>query len=258
MCNLTSPLRNLPSSWNCSNHAGVISVCEWEGVQCLNNSVISIDLLNRNVSGSIATSIGSLSSLKTLQLSGNFLSGSIPDSLCYLRQLQAVYLCESTSSNKGCPDLTYVPLCLWDAQAGLLTHYIPGSIVFPYLTTSIAIGSIPSLEALVLCQVAAASVPSSRGTYCTSTPTSKLPKTAVCSGNSNNSLFTWINFVLPIGNLDGTVIACDSYGHISSWSESGQALGGSLSTALGQLVYLTQVELLNNALTGDFKRHSLK
>lgn len=181
MCDVSSGFKNPPPSWNCSRNTALVPICQWEGVQCINQSVTSINLSDRNISGTISSSIGDLTSLKLVKLSGNFISGSIPDSFCYLHQLQSVYLCTTTSNNLGCPYLTYVPLCLWDAQAGLLSHYIPGSIVFPYLTTSIAIGSVPSIEALVLCQLAIVSIPSFINTYCTST-TPKLPKNAICGG----------------------------------------------------------------------------
>lgn len=182
MCDLSAGFKNLPSSWDCTLNTPNLPTCQWEGIQCLNQSVISINLANQNISGTISPSIGDLTSLKSLQFSGNYISGSIPDTFCYLRQLQSVYLCDTTYNKQGCPDITYVPLCLWDAQAGFLSHSIPGSLVFPSLTTYIAIGSIPSLEAIALCQLAPASVPSFINTYCTST-TPKLPKSAVCLGN---------------------------------------------------------------------------
>ena len=179
LCDLASGLYPLPPSWECNGSTPLSPTCEWEGISCQNNLTIGINLRLRNISGNISPSIGNLTSLLTIDLSGNTLTGSVPDSICQLHHLQEIHLCSSTSGFNGCPYLTSIPLCLWDIQAGYLTENISTSVVFPQMN-SITIGSLSSIEASVLCQLAIAIVPSPDGTICSSK--SKLPKTAVCAG----------------------------------------------------------------------------
>ncbi|KAG8073738.1 hypothetical protein GUJ93_ZPchr0006g46347 [Zizania palustris] len=66
----------------------------WTGVVCSDGSpvrVISLDLKNHGLSGSLPDSIGNLTGMKTIVLSGNKLSGSIPD-LSGMHILTALHL----------------------------------------------------------------------------------------------------------------------------------------------------------------------
>ncbi|GJN08862.1 hypothetical protein PR202_ga26822 [Eleusine coracana subsp. coracana] len=66
----------------------------WTGVECseeLPVRVLSLDLKNHGLSGSLPDSFGNLTALKTIYLSGNKLSGSIPD-LSGMRTLTALHL----------------------------------------------------------------------------------------------------------------------------------------------------------------------
>ena len=74
------------------------SHCSWFGVTCARSSlfgeerVVSLNLYNNNLTGSIASSIGGLSELTDLCLDANNLSGSIPASLASLSKLSILFL----------------------------------------------------------------------------------------------------------------------------------------------------------------------
>ncbi|KVI00960.1 Concanavalin A-like lectin/glucanase, subgroup [Cynara cardunculus var. scolymus] len=57
----------------------------WQGVQCVNSNITGIDLSNNHIGGGIPADLPL--TLKTFFLSGNQLTGSIPDSLSMLGQL---------------------------------------------------------------------------------------------------------------------------------------------------------------------------
>ncbi|GMH23923.1 hypothetical protein Nepgr_025766 [Nepenthes gracilis] len=61
-------------SWESSNSN---SVCSWAGVRCLHGRVISLDLTDLNLSGSVSPAIFQLEELLHLSLAGNNLTGSI-------------------------------------------------------------------------------------------------------------------------------------------------------------------------------------
>ncbi|MED6158383.1 hypothetical protein PIB30_032362 [Stylosanthes scabra] len=64
------PLKN----WNTSNP---VSVCSWTGIQCHRGRVVSLDLTNFNLYGSLSPSISQLDRLTHLSLSGNNFTGAI-------------------------------------------------------------------------------------------------------------------------------------------------------------------------------------
>lgn len=68
------------SNWTNSNNwlSGCDELCSWYGITCENGKVVSIDLSNNNLVGSIPNNIGQLTSLKELSLRNNQLVGSIP------------------------------------------------------------------------------------------------------------------------------------------------------------------------------------
>lgn len=68
----TDPLLN---SWDNSSNPSVI--CSWVGIKCLNGRVISLDLSNMNLYGSISPVLSTLDSLTDLNLAGNNFSGNI-------------------------------------------------------------------------------------------------------------------------------------------------------------------------------------
>jgi hypothetical protein len=232
MCALAAGLVNPPPSWSCTaaaaSAAPLTPVCSWSGVNCSSSlAVTAIDLTARSLAGSISSAVGQLTSLASLKLSNNTLTGDIPDSICALAALTSLELCATsiTTSTVGCPTLRYVPLCLWDAP---LQHSASG---LPLLTIKL-IGALYSPEARALCILAVSVVPSPDGVICDST--SLLPKAPVCSGV-----------------LFGPQISCDSRGHLSTLSLSGQGLQGIIVSTIGDLSFLTLLTLTNNKIHGN-------
>lgn len=69
-------------------------VSEWYGISAHNNPtrVMTINLMNNNLCGTIPDGIGNLSSLIGLYLSANHLTGEIPNSICELTSLESLGL----------------------------------------------------------------------------------------------------------------------------------------------------------------------
>ncbi|KAL0222008.1 hypothetical protein RCL1_001862 [Eukaryota sp. TZLM3-RCL] len=75
--------------------------CNWHGIECTQNRVVTINLQNNNLEGRLPYEIGCFSSLRTLMLQQNNISGFIPSSIdrdkgipC-LQSLQVVDLSEN-------------------------------------------------------------------------------------------------------------------------------------------------------------------
>ncbi|PAN51214.1 hypothetical protein PAHAL_9G578800 [Panicum hallii] len=80
MGDLARSLKNPPPDW--AGDPCLPPLLSWTGVVCSPGSpvrVLSLDLKNHGLSGSLPDSIGNLTGMQTINLSGNKLSGSIPD-----------------------------------------------------------------------------------------------------------------------------------------------------------------------------------
>ncbi|KDP34373.1 hypothetical protein JCGZ_11256 [Jatropha curcas] len=93
---LSSLSSNSLSSWNQNS-----SPCSWTGVSCdrFGQRVISLNLPNFGLVGSISPYIGNLSFLESLQLQSNQLTGNIPDEISNLFNLQVLNI--SSNSLQG-------------------------------------------------------------------------------------------------------------------------------------------------------------
>ncbi|KAK7276702.1 hypothetical protein RIF29_17847 [Crotalaria pallida] len=78
------------NSWNMSNYMSLCST--WYGIQCDHNnmSVVSLDISNLNVSGTLSPSITGLRSLVSLSLGGNGFSGEFPADIHKLQGLTSL------------------------------------------------------------------------------------------------------------------------------------------------------------------------
>ena len=81
------PTNFLAKNWNTSTH-----VCNWTGVACDVHShrVTVLNISSLNLTGTIPSQLGNLSSLQSLNLSCNRLSGSIPSAIFTLYTLKYV------------------------------------------------------------------------------------------------------------------------------------------------------------------------
>ncbi|XP_006350918.1 putative receptor-like protein kinase At3g47110 [Solanum tuberosum] len=86
---ITEDPQGLMDSWNAT-----LNVCQWPGVTCghKHQRVISLDLKDHRLAGTISPSIGNLSFLRILDISDNSFHGVIPPELGQLIRLQTMNL----------------------------------------------------------------------------------------------------------------------------------------------------------------------
>lgn len=77
-------------------------VSEWYGITALTNPtrILAIDLATNNLSGTLPDEIGNLSNLNSLYLPFNNLIGEIPSSICKLTSLKSLDLCHNNLIGK--------------------------------------------------------------------------------------------------------------------------------------------------------------
>ncbi|KAH9667867.1 protein kinase domain-containing protein [Citrus sinensis] len=87
------PANFLARNWNTSN-----SVCNWTGVTCdvRTHRVTALNISGLNLTGTIPSELGNLSSLQTLDLSFNWFSGSIPASIFNMSSLLSIRFTNNT------------------------------------------------------------------------------------------------------------------------------------------------------------------
>ncbi|CAL5412780.1 unnamed protein product [Camellia sinensis] len=75
------------NTWNVSNY---MSFCSWTGIKCdtNNRSIVSLDISNYNISGSLSPAITNLRTIVNLSLSGNIFAGTFPPEIHKLSSLQ--------------------------------------------------------------------------------------------------------------------------------------------------------------------------
>lgn len=86
MSDLARSIANAPSDWKPGSDP-----CKWTGVGCTSSQVTSLNLASRSLSGSLPPSFSSLTSLQTVALQNNDLSGSLP-SVAGMSSLQKLFL----------------------------------------------------------------------------------------------------------------------------------------------------------------------
>uniref|UniRef100_A0A0E0IZK2 Receptor kinase-like protein Xa21 n=1 Tax=Oryza nivara TaxID=4536 RepID=A0A0E0IZK2_ORYNI len=113
-------------SWNDSTQ-----VCSWEGVFCrvkAPNPVVALNLKNRDLVGTISPSLGNLTFLKHLILTGNAFTGQIPASLAHLHRLQTLSLAANTLQGR-IPNLAnYSDLMVLDLFRNNLAGKFPAAL----------------------------------------------------------------------------------------------------------------------------------
>ncbi|KQK23267.1 probable leucine-rich repeat receptor-like protein kinase At2g28990 isoform X2 [Brachypodium distachyon] len=102
---LARSLKNTPPDW--AGDPCLPPQNSWTGVKCSADApvrVLSLDLKNHSLSGSLPDSFGNLTGLNTIFLSGNKLSGPIPD-LSNMQSLAALHLDDNQFSGAINPSL---------------------------------------------------------------------------------------------------------------------------------------------------------
>ena len=141
------------ASWAFSDTWGstTTSYCTWYGVSCDGyGEVVELDLSGNNLSGTIPSELGTLSSLWDLDLSGNNLSDTIPPELGNLGSLWELDLSENSLSGSIPPELGNLNNVRWlYLNSNDLSGSIPpelgnlSSVVWLYLSGNDLSGTIP-------------------------------------------------------------------------------------------------------------------
>ena len=228
------------TNWNSS-----APLDQWYGVFTnVNGRVRRLLLSDNQLTGSIPSSLGSLTNLERLYLNDNQLTGSIPSSLGSLTNLRSLLLnfnqlTGSIPSSLG--SLTNLR-DLW-LQRNQLTGSIPSSM-----------GSLTNLEELILSDnQLTGSIPSSMGSL------TNLQKWYLynnqLTGSIPSSLGSLTNLeelILSDNQLTGSIPS--SLGSLTNlqklWLDNNQ-LTGSIPSSLGSLTNLEELILFDNQLTGS-------
>ncbi|XP_021286889.1 leucine-rich repeat receptor-like serine/threonine-protein kinase BAM2 isoform X2 [Herrania umbratica] len=115
----------LLSSWNSSN---LSSVCSWAGIGCSRGRVVSLDLTDMNMCGSVSPQISRLDRLANLSLAGNNFTGSIE--IANLSDLR--FLNISNNQFNGHLDWNYASIAnleVFDAYDNNFTALLPVGIL---------------------------------------------------------------------------------------------------------------------------------
>ncbi|KAL6495001.1 putative inactive receptor kinase [Orobanche gracilis] len=139
-----------PFFWNATD----ANPCGWQGVQCENNRVAVLRLPASSLSGTLpANTLSNLTSLRTLSIRLNHLSGPLPEDLSRLSQLRNLYL-QGNSFAGPIPDLIFSLHSL--VRLNLASNNFSGEIPSGfnnltrlrtlYLENNQFIGSLPDIE----------------------------------------------------------------------------------------------------------------
>jgi len=71
-------------------------ISNWPGVEVEDNSVVSVSLMNNNLSGQLPNSLGNLQNLRVLNLAFNSIKGTLPNTIIKLKSLMVLRLGKNT------------------------------------------------------------------------------------------------------------------------------------------------------------------
>ncbi|KAG0619080.1 hypothetical protein M758_4G114700 [Ceratodon purpureus] len=128
----------------------------WTGVSCnpFTSDVISIDLRNSSLAGTLSPSLGSLKSLAVLDLSGNALTGPIPQQLTFLTNLKTLDVSDNNLSS-SLPQFDSSVRIIYTPGNPLLNGAPPPAMASPVVpsTICIVIVLVAVLVGIVLCNL---------------------------------------------------------------------------------------------------------
>ncbi|RWV86619.1 hypothetical protein GW17_00051473 [Ensete ventricosum] len=115
------------ANWNASGD----DPCSWNGISCKEGKVVSISLPKNRLLGYLPSSLGSLSSLRHINLRSNRLQGSLPSGLfAAAGGLQSLVLYGNSFSGPIPPEVGNLSLLqILDLSQNLLSGEIPASIL---------------------------------------------------------------------------------------------------------------------------------
>ena len=218
--------------------------CTWYGISCTGDSVTTLDLRSNQLSGSIPDELGNMANLEYLYLMGNQLTGSIPVELGNLISLQYLYLSANQLTGNipsELGDLTnLIGLYLYNNQ---LTGSIPAELGDLYnlqnlwLSNNRLTGSIPAglggLANLVSLELN------------TNQLTGSIPAEL---GNLNNLVTLLLYENQLIGNIPSEL---GNMTNLQGLFLMGNQLTGKIPSQVGNLTNLTELYLSNNQLNGS-------
>ena len=234
------------ANWrNNTNWGSAAPLDQWSGVVTDDNGrVTQLYLGGNQLSGSIPSSLGSLTNLEGLRFGGNQLSGSIPPSLGSLTNLVRLELNANRLSGSIPPSL------------GSLTNLEHLALFINQLSGSIpsSLGGLTNLEYLLLRDnQLSGSIPSSLGSL-TNLKWLRLRENQL-SGSIPSPLGGLTNLeVLDLGENQLSSSIPSSLGNLTNLRELyvfDNQLGGSIPPSLGSLTNLRQLFLNDNQLTGS-------
>ena len=257
--------RPIISNWNFS-----APISNWTGIGIDNNGrVVSINLGNRDISGTLAPELGDLSNLRNLFLNDNNLSGSIPESLGNLPNFTGLITFSRNNLSGSIPSSLGNLSNLQELWLGdnNLSGSIPSSLGNLSKLTMLRLndnnlsGQIPeslgNLSKLTMLRLndnnLSGQIPSSLGnlskltdlTFSRNNLSGEIPSSL---GNLSNLIELW----LVDNNLSGSIPS--SLGNLSKLRIlrlHDNNLSGSIPSSLGNLSNLIELWLHNNNLSGE-------
>ncbi|KAI4370435.1 hypothetical protein MLD38_018789 [Melastoma candidum] len=236
MSALLAALKPTPSGWSPTT-----AYCNWSGVSCSpSRYVTSITLSSKSLSGTLPSSISNLSSLATLSLQGNQLSGTIP---AFPPSVQALYLDSnnftSVTSLAGLTNLQTlsitqnINLAPWSLPSSLSAS---SSLAKIYAGSSNLVGTIPdflgSLQSLAELRLSYNNL------------TGALPG----SFSGSSIQFLWLNNQVGAG-LSGGISVLSSMQQLSQVWLQKNGFSGEIPD-LSNCVNLFDLQLRDNSFTG--------
>ncbi len=246
------PLVDLYNSTNgpgWTNNTGWLTNCDpcggWFGVSCVGGRVTSLGLKKNLLSGSLANSIGSLSSLQVLELDTNTISGPIPAQMSRLSQLKILTINDNQLAGQIPGSLSALTgLQALELGSNSLTGPIPASL-----------GGLTSLTTLLLNRnQLAGSIPNGLSTLVA------LKNLFLDRNQLTGSVPAWIVNLTQLVDLDlshnqltgGIPANVGNLVNLEGLALASNPLGGTIPGSLSALTKLENLDLSNNGLTGSF------